>query len=176
MPNNHTNTSLNTDLLEVAFFPPNTPACARIQDPVHTLRIYWAPGAWSFMNCKTEDEMTPGRAPEPVDITLEDESRRSLPETTARDEDIVLGPCFDFFLVSWSRHYAWATRCFYRLESLGKISRLKRVWRWRDEFLGILGENWGEDKREDLNGTLIIERGDSGEETYCKTEGFSHGW
>lgn len=82
----HTINSLSADLLEVAFFPSNTPACARIQDPVHALRIYFAPGAWSFMNCKTEGEMTPGRAPAPVDVKLEVKSGRESSKNTARDE------------------------------------------------------------------------------------------
>ena len=82
----HTINSLSADLLEVAFFPSNTPACARIQDPVHALRIYFAPGAWSFMNCKTEGEMTPGRAPAPVDVKLEGKSGRESSKNTARDE------------------------------------------------------------------------------------------
>jgi hypothetical protein len=64
-------------LFVVAFFPFSNPVPARIQDPLHTVKMYFAPGACCFRNSMSDGSIVPpGVAAIPV---------RKKAEVTARN-------------------------------------------------------------------------------------------
>jgi hypothetical protein len=57
---------LNNLLFVVAFFPFSSPVPARIQDPLHTVRMYLAPGACLLRNPMSDGSTASGAACTPV--------------------------------------------------------------------------------------------------------------
>ena len=84
-------------LFVVAFFPSNNPVPARIQDPVHTVKMYLAPGACFLRNSMRDGSTASGVACLPVrdDANGQDhgyEHRRldGLRHTTGDKNQVVL--------------------------------------------------------------------------------------
>ena len=58
---------LKNDLFVVAFLPFNNPAPARIQEPTHTVRMCFAPGACCLRNSRSDGSTASGEARMPIE-------------------------------------------------------------------------------------------------------------
>ena len=121
-----TTTIVKYDLFVVAFRPFNNPVPARIQDPTHIVRMYFAPGPCFLMNSKSDGSTVSGEPRMPTKMNQRDHGQKrgrfnKPTHTTGNKNNVILLKVFEDLSVGLVRKESRTRICHDRFSVVRKV-------------------------------------------------------